>query len=182
MMPAAGGKERVLIPEPRAQRRRLRDLVRRQPYRFPHQRARLARALRFIDLATLKELPRPPLAPGVIGGLRMAARKSTEVGFHMSSARSAGDVFSYDVKTSKVTRWTNGNNPGHRHQRVRRAAVDQVEELRRPRDHGLSLPRRRPGSPASAPSSSASTAAPRRSSGPASSGATTTSSTSWAWR
>jgi dipeptidyl aminopeptidase/acylaminoacyl peptidase len=29
----------------------------------------------------------------------------------MSSARSAGDVFSYDLKTNKVTRWTNGNNP-----------------------------------------------------------------------
>jgi dipeptidyl aminopeptidase/acylaminoacyl peptidase len=66
--------------------------------------------LRFIDLKTLKELPRPPLFDGVVGGLEWR-RNSSEVGFHIASARSAGDVFSYDVKANKVTRWTNGNNP-----------------------------------------------------------------------
>jgi hypothetical protein len=52
-------------------------------------------ALRFIDLTNLKELPRPPLVPGVITGMRWR-EKSSEVGFSMTSARSAGDVFSYD--------------------------------------------------------------------------------------
>ena len=66
--------------------------------------------LRFIDLATFKELPRPSLVQGVIGGLTWRAN-STEVAFNIASARSAGDVFSYDIKTNKVTRWTNGNNP-----------------------------------------------------------------------
>jgi dipeptidyl aminopeptidase/acylaminoacyl peptidase len=66
--------------------------------------------LRFLDLRTLKELPRPPLLHGVIGGLEWR-RKSTEVGFHIAAARTAGDVFSYDVKTNQVTRWTNSNNP-----------------------------------------------------------------------
>jgi dipeptidyl aminopeptidase/acylaminoacyl peptidase len=66
--------------------------------------------LRFIDLKTLKELPRPPLFDGVIGGLEWR-RNSSEVGFHISSARSAGDVFSYDVKANRLARWTNGNNP-----------------------------------------------------------------------
>jgi dipeptidyl aminopeptidase/acylaminoacyl peptidase len=66
--------------------------------------------LRFIDLKTSKELPRPPLVDGVIGGLEWR-RGSSEVGFHISSARSAGDVFSYDVKENRLTRWTNGNNP-----------------------------------------------------------------------
>jgi dipeptidyl aminopeptidase/acylaminoacyl peptidase len=66
--------------------------------------------LRFIDTATLKELPRPPLMQGVIGGLQWRP-KSSEVAFQMSSARSAGDVFSYDLKTNALTRWTNGNNP-----------------------------------------------------------------------
>ena len=66
--------------------------------------------LRFIDTTTLKELPRPPLFQGVIGGLQWR-RKSSEVAFHISSARSAGDVFSYDLKANKLTRWTNGNNP-----------------------------------------------------------------------
>ena len=67
-------------------------------------------ALRFIDLKTLKELPRPPLMQGIIGGLEWR-KKSAEVGFHITSARSAGDVFSYDFKTNGTTRWTNGNNP-----------------------------------------------------------------------
>ena len=66
--------------------------------------------LRFYDLKAGKELPRPPLVDGVIGGLEWR-NKSSEVGFHITSARSAGDVFSYDVKANKVTRWTNGNNP-----------------------------------------------------------------------
>jgi dipeptidyl aminopeptidase/acylaminoacyl peptidase len=66
--------------------------------------------LRFIDLATLKELPRPPLVQGVIEGLQWRP-KSDEVGFHITSARSAGDVFSYDYKSNQLTRWTNGNNP-----------------------------------------------------------------------
>jgi dipeptidyl aminopeptidase/acylaminoacyl peptidase len=67
-------------------------------------------ALRFIDLATMAETSRPSLMHGVIGGLEWR-RHSTEVGFHISAARTAGDVFSYDVKTNRLARWTNGNNP-----------------------------------------------------------------------
>ena len=66
--------------------------------------------LRFIDLKTLKELPRPPLMQGIIGGLEWR-KKSTELGFSITSARSAGDVFSYDFRTNATMRWTNGNNP-----------------------------------------------------------------------
>lgn len=66
--------------------------------------------LRFIELPSMKELPRPPLFDGVIGGLAWRGA-SSEVGFQITSARSAGDVFSYDVKSNKLTRWTNGNNP-----------------------------------------------------------------------
>jgi dipeptidyl aminopeptidase/acylaminoacyl peptidase len=66
--------------------------------------------LRFIDLRSLKEQPRPALFDGVVGGLEWRG-DSTEIGFHVTSARTAGDVFSYDIKTNRVTRWTNGNNP-----------------------------------------------------------------------
>lgn len=69
-----------------------------------------AHVLRFIDLKTLEELPRPPLVQGVAGGLEWR-RGSSEIGFHIASARSAGDVFSYDVRENRLTRWTNGNNP-----------------------------------------------------------------------
>jgi dipeptidyl aminopeptidase/acylaminoacyl peptidase len=68
-----------------------------------------ADVLRFIDLATLKEVPRPPLVAGVIGGLRWRPH-SQEVGFQIASARSAGDVFSYDVAKNQLARWTNGNS------------------------------------------------------------------------
>ena len=67
--------------------------------------------MRFLDLATLKEQPRPSLLDGVIGGLAWRP-KSREIGFHVSSARSAGDVFSYEAKANQVTRWTNGNAQG----------------------------------------------------------------------
>jgi dipeptidyl aminopeptidase/acylaminoacyl peptidase len=66
--------------------------------------------LRFLDLATKRELTRPPLFDGVIGALQWR-RKSDEVAFTISSARTAGDVFSFDAKDNKLTRWTNGNNP-----------------------------------------------------------------------
>jgi dipeptidyl aminopeptidase/acylaminoacyl peptidase len=46
----------------------------------------------------------------VIGGLEWRP-KSDEVAFHITSARSAGDVFSYQLKANKLTRWTNGNSP-----------------------------------------------------------------------
>ena len=66
--------------------------------------------LRFYDATTFTELPRPPLVHGVIGGLEWRP-KSDEVAFHITSARSAGDVFSYQLKANKLTRWTNGNSP-----------------------------------------------------------------------
>lgn len=66
--------------------------------------------LRFLDLDTLRELPRPPLVAGVITALRWRPQ-SQEIGFAMSGARSAGDVFSYDLASNKLARWTNGNSP-----------------------------------------------------------------------
>ncbi len=69
-----------------------------------------AHVLRFLDVKTLKELPRPALVSGVISGLAWR-RNSSEIGFHITSARSAGDVFSYDQKEHRLTRWTNGNSP-----------------------------------------------------------------------
>jgi dipeptidyl aminopeptidase/acylaminoacyl peptidase len=66
--------------------------------------------LRFLDLSTRKETPRPALMPGVISGLRWRGDGS-EIAFAHASSRSPGDVFSYDLKEHRVTRWTNGNSP-----------------------------------------------------------------------
>ena len=70
-----------------------------------------ADVLRFMDERSFKELPRPPLFAGVIGGLRWRPH-SKELAFQVTSARSAGDVFSYDIEKNQLTRWTNGNSPG----------------------------------------------------------------------
>jgi dipeptidyl aminopeptidase/acylaminoacyl peptidase len=69
-----------------------------------------AHVLRFLDLATRKETPRPALVSGVISGLRWR-KDGSEIAFTHASARSPGDVFSYDVGAHRVTRWTNGNSP-----------------------------------------------------------------------
>jgi dipeptidyl aminopeptidase/acylaminoacyl peptidase len=66
--------------------------------------------LRFLDLATRKELPRPALLPGVITSLQWR-EDGAEIAFTHASARSPGDAFSYDWKAHRVTRWTNGNSP-----------------------------------------------------------------------
>lgn len=69
-----------------------------------------AHVLRFLDLATRKETPRPALVSGVISGLQWRADGS-EIAFTHASSRSPGDVFSYDLTAHRVTRWTNGNSP-----------------------------------------------------------------------
>ena len=105
----AGGAERVLTPK-------LAHDVEDFDVSFDAKRIAFidnedgADVLRFLDLSNYRELPRPPLVPGVIGGLRWRPH-SEEIGFHVASARTAGDVFSYDVATNRLTRWTNGNSP-----------------------------------------------------------------------
>jgi dipeptidyl aminopeptidase/acylaminoacyl peptidase len=64
--------------------------------------------LRLMDLETHQELPRPALLLGQISGLRWN-RQGGELAFNVTSARAAGDVFSYNPWTNEVTRWTNGN-------------------------------------------------------------------------
>ncbi len=82
--------------------------------------------LRFLDLSTFKELPRPPLLPGEITGLHwrgalddddsegvdgIEANKKpysakTELGFTLASARGPEDVFTAQVG-GRISRWTN---------------------------------------------------------------------------
>ena len=82
--------------------------------------------LRFLDLETLAELPRPALLPGEISGLRWRGSGDDEIAddatgkkvdtdaelaFNVTSARSPGDVYSWNVATTKITRWTNSGSP-----------------------------------------------------------------------
>ncbi len=50
-------------------------------------------------------LPLPALPAGVVGSIRWH-RNGHELGFSMNNARGPGDVYSLDVATGKVTRWT----------------------------------------------------------------------------
>ena len=92
--------------------------------------------LRFLDLATGKELPRPALLPGEISSLRWRvggnedgdeaeivtkierhkahpeAKTHNELVFNLASARSPGEVYIFNADTTKMTRWTNGATPG----------------------------------------------------------------------
>ena len=86
--------------------------------------------LRFLDLATGKELPRPALLPGEISSLRWKvggnedgdetetdkahaeAKAHNELVFNLASARSPGEVYVFNSDTTKIARWTNGAIPG----------------------------------------------------------------------
>ncbi len=88
--------------------------------------------LRFLDLATGKELPRPALLAGEISGLRWksggnedsdseekeekndspSGKEPPQLAFNLASARSPGEVYTFNLGTVKMTRWTNGAMPG----------------------------------------------------------------------
>lgn len=74
--------------------------------------------LRFLDLESFKELPRPALIPGEISGARWRGGDDDEDGegkefaVNIASSRSPGDVYSYNISTSRLTRWTNSASAG----------------------------------------------------------------------
>jgi len=67
--------------------------------------------LRLLDTATGKEKPVPRLPIGVIAALRWH-ENGRDLGFALSSARSTADVYSLDLKTGKIGRWTYSETSG----------------------------------------------------------------------
>ncbi|HEX6625221.1 MAG TPA: prolyl oligopeptidase family serine peptidase, partial [Pyrinomonadaceae bacterium] len=61
--------------------------------------------LRLLDTKTRKEKTPPELPVGLVGALEWHDN-GRDLGFSLSSARSTSDVYSLDVKTGKVERWT----------------------------------------------------------------------------
>jgi dipeptidyl aminopeptidase/acylaminoacyl peptidase len=61
--------------------------------------------LHMLDTATRKERPVPALPKGVIFGIKWH-KNSRDLGFGVNSARSSSDVYSLDIQTGKVDRWT----------------------------------------------------------------------------
>jgi dipeptidyl aminopeptidase/acylaminoacyl peptidase len=67
--------------------------------------------LRVMDLKSGKDLPLPKLPLGSIGGLDFHKR-TRELGFNLTSAQSPSDVYSIDLKTLKLSRWTQSETGG----------------------------------------------------------------------
>ena len=61
--------------------------------------------LHVLDTKTGKEKPVPTLPKGVISGV-LWHQNNRDVGFDLASARSSSDVYSLDVPSGKVERWT----------------------------------------------------------------------------
>lgn len=67
--------------------------------------------LHVLDAVTRNEKPLPPLPKGVISGLSWH-QDSRNLGFDLSSARSSSDVYSLDIQTAKLERWTFSESGG----------------------------------------------------------------------
>ncbi len=61
--------------------------------------------LHVLDTATRKEKPVPSLPKGIVSGVAWH-KNNRDLGFDLSSARSSSDVYSLDIQTGKVERWT----------------------------------------------------------------------------
>ena len=61
--------------------------------------------LHLLDTKTRKEKPVPGLPKGVISGVSWH-KNNRDLGFNLSSSRSSSDVYSLDVQSGKVERWT----------------------------------------------------------------------------
>ena len=128
--------------EPQVRRRGHRPLREGEAPRLRHQRGAAPTCCASWTSARARRRRGPPSSPGVISGLRWRA-DGGEIAFTHASARSPGDVFSYDLGEHRVTRWTNGNSPALNAAAFARAAHHPLEELRRARDHRASTTTRR---------------------------------------
>ncbi len=64
-----------------------------------------------LDTKTAKEKPVPDLPKGIASGVRWH-KNNRDLGFNITSARSTSDVYSLDVQTGKVDRWTYSETGG----------------------------------------------------------------------
>ena len=61
---------------------------------------------RIFDAATGKELPRPDVPAGAVGGGEWNKTAKSQFAYALNSPQSPGDVYSLDVATGKTQRWT----------------------------------------------------------------------------
>jgi dipeptidyl aminopeptidase/acylaminoacyl peptidase len=90
--------------------------------------------LRLLDLASRRALRQPPLPRGVITGLGFSP-DGRKLAFSLSSATSAGDVWSWDTRKAELTRWTHSELGG-----LDPARLAEPELIRFSSFDGLSVP------------------------------------------
>lgn len=61
--------------------------------------------IRILDMRTRRALAQPKLPIAVIGGLKFS-KDSSRLAIGLSTPKAAGDIWSWDLKASKLTRWT----------------------------------------------------------------------------
>ncbi len=61
---------------------------------------------RIFDATTGKELPRPDVPAGAVGGGEWSKTAKSQFAYSLNSPQSPGDVYSLDVATGKTQRWT----------------------------------------------------------------------------
>lgn len=67
--------------------------------------------IRFLDTRTRKHRVVPGMPEGVIGGVTFA-RKAPVLGFTLSSDKTTGDAYTYDLRRRKAVRWTESEMGG----------------------------------------------------------------------
>lgn len=92
-----------------------------------------ASVLHLLDLTTGQEQPLPALPPGLVFGLRWH-RNNRDLGFTLTSARSNSDVYSLDVTTGELERWTESETGG-----LNTATLTEAELIQWPSFDGLSI-------------------------------------------
>jgi dipeptidyl aminopeptidase/acylaminoacyl peptidase len=68
-------------------------------------------SLRLIDARSQRALPAPQLPPGIVSGLTFDP-DSRRIGFTLNSATAPGDVYSWDLRARRLTRWTQSETGG----------------------------------------------------------------------
>ncbi len=68
-------------------------------------------SLRLMDLRNLRQLPAPDLPPGIVSGVEFD-RESRRIGFSLNSSTAPGDVYSWDLRSRELTRWTTSETGG----------------------------------------------------------------------
>lgn len=68
-------------------------------------------ALRLMDARSLRALPAPMLPPGIVSGVKFDDA-SRRIGFTLNSADVPGDVYSWDIRARRLTRWTESETGG----------------------------------------------------------------------